>query len=597
MTKLLQATNDPNKYETTLTITGFGGFGKTTTVISLCHNPIINEHFTDGFIVIELGPKSTDPSVKLSQLHHLLTGEYLKQCDINHAEQEIKQLTREYFRKLLVIIDDVWHFEDAEPLVKAFSNCKTILTTRMKNIEQYIPSTQSVTIGPMTQTEAVSLLTIGVIDSNQLSQEDVNLLHEISQDVHLWPLLLSLIRGQLSHNLKQYRLPYHKAIQNVQAKLRHNGLKAFDMDNLKSRKLAVKVCIEVTLELLIKLSDKLKTIILYNGIGTSFPKDVLPRLWNISEQKASEAIDTLWDYGLVQYTDTTISPNIKQQDLVEVHAVISQYIIECMDSKEVDNFYADIHRNLESINKGIQLTFYRSRGVLNISSLTPMDYLKFRRDEIECVRFITALRAFNMFTVSDPHHVILTLQEIKDAVMYVPYLLPSVDEKINLLTDECKQTLQDAHKICRRFNQTVQRNLYEKEYEKLIKSIEEFIITYPLFDVTQKAINMVKKIITYCNGELLKFMIISCEKLQVKTRDYHPGNLVILPIFKIDLKMHKHITSSLLNGSSDIELTYHYIRSGKYGEEQKLVKSNYYNFKLPEAAPNYAQLLNYLSRR
>ena len=34
-TKLLQATIDPNKYETTLTITGAGGFGKTTTIISL----------------------------------------------------------------------------------------------------------------------------------------------------------------------------------------------------------------------------------------------------------------------------------------------------------------------------------------------------------------------------------------------------------------------------------------------------------------------------------------------------------------------------------------------------------------------------------
>ena len=593
MTKLLQATNDPNKYETTLTITGFGGFGKTTAVISLCHNPIITEHFTDGFIVIELGPKSIDPSVKLSQLHHLLIGEYLKPCDINHAEQEIKQLTNEYFRKLLVIIDDVWHFEDAEPLVKAFSNCKTILTTRMKNIEQYIPSTQSVTIGPMTQTEAVSLLTIGVIDSSQLSQEDVNLLHELSQDVHLWPLLLSLIRGQLSHNLKQYRLPYQEAIQKVQAKLRHNGLKAFDMNNLGSRNLAVKVCIEVTLELLMKLiSDKLKTIILYNGIGTSFPKDALHCLWDVSKQQASEAIDTLWDYGLVQFTNTNISPNIMQQDFVEVHAVISQYIIESMDSEEVDNFYADMNKILKSINKGIQLTFYQSRKVSKLSSLTYVDYLKFKRDEIECVRFISALKAFNMFTVSEPHHVILTLQKIKDALMYAPYLLPLVDEEINLLTDNCKQTLKDAHKICRKLNQTVQRNLYEKEYEKLIKSFEEFIITYPLFDLTQKAINMVKKIITYCNGELLEFMIISCEKLQVKTRDYHPGNLVILPIVKIDLKMHKRITSSLLNGSSDIELTYSYIRSGKYGEEHQLVKDNYYKFKLPEVAPNHAQLLD-----
>ena len=224
-TKLLQATNDPNKYETTLTITGAGGFGKITTVISLCHNHDVQEQFNDGFVFIELGPQATDPSIKLRAIYDLLTDE---QCDINVVEQEINQLTSDYYRNLLVIIDDVWHVEDADPLVKAFSNCKTILTTRMNDIEQYIPSKQSVIIGPMMEDEAISLLTSGVIDSSQLSQEDVSLLNEISQDVHLWPLLLSLIRGQLSHNLKKHHLSYHKAIQNVQAKLHHKGLTAFD---------------------------------------------------------------------------------------------------------------------------------------------------------------------------------------------------------------------------------------------------------------------------------------------------------------------------------------------------------------------------------
>ena len=185
-TKLLQATTDPNKYETTLTITGAGGFGKTTTVTSLCHYPAVKERFTDGFVVIELGPQATDPSIKLSQLYHLLTGESLKHCDIIHAEQEIKQLTSDYYCNLLVIIDDVWHIEDAEPLVKVFSNCTTILTTRMDDIEQYIPSKLSVIVGPMTNAEAISLLTSGVIDSSQISQEDVSLLDELAQDVHLW---------------------------------------------------------------------------------------------------------------------------------------------------------------------------------------------------------------------------------------------------------------------------------------------------------------------------------------------------------------------------------------------------------------------------
>ena len=382
-TKLLQATNDPNKYGTTLTITGAGGFGKTTTAISLCHHHVVKEQFTDGFVFIELGPQATDPSIKLSQLYHLLTGEYLKQCDINHAEQEINQLTSHYYRNLLVIIDDVWHVEDAEPLVKAFSNCKTILMTRMNDVEQYIPSKQLVIIGPMMEDEAISLLTSEVIDSSQLAQEDVSLLNEISQDVHLWPLLLSLIRGQLSHNLKQYHLSYHKAIQNVQAKLHHKGLTAFDKNNIetvkKGRTLAVKACIEITLELLTKsLSDKIKTLILYIGIGTSLQIAVLNNLWNISKQEAEDTVDVLWAYGLVQFTDITISPNNIKQHCVEVHAVISQYIIECMNSNETLTLSAFVNgsNTAQSVNKGLLLTFQQSYGVHDPSSLTAMDYLE-----------------------------------------------------------------------------------------------------------------------------------------------------------------------------------------------------------------------------
>ena len=61
-----------------------------------------------------------------------------------------------------------------------------------------IPSKQLVVIGPMTQHEAITLLTSGVIDNSQLSQEDVSLFDVLAQDVHLWPLLLSLIRRQLA---------------------------------------------------------------------------------------------------------------------------------------------------------------------------------------------------------------------------------------------------------------------------------------------------------------------------------------------------------------------------------------------------------------
>ena len=138
----------------------------------MCHQAVVKEQFTDGVIFIELGPQATDPYIKLKAIYNLLTD---KQCDINVVEQKIHQVTNDYYHNLLVIIDDVWYVEDVEPLVKAFSNCKTILTTRMNDIEHYIPSKTSVVVGPMKQDEAISLLTSGITDSKQLSQEDTSI--------------------------------------------------------------------------------------------------------------------------------------------------------------------------------------------------------------------------------------------------------------------------------------------------------------------------------------------------------------------------------------------------------------------------------------
>ena len=591
--KLLHVKNDPSKHETTITITGAGGFGKTTTVISLCYHPIVHNQFSDGFLFIELGPQATDAGIKLRAIYNLLSVSD-QQCDINVVEQKVNQLTWEYYRNLLVIIDDVWHVEDAVPLVKAFSNCKIILTTRMKDIEQFIPSQNSVTIGPMIMSEAISLLTKGIIDNSQLSQEDVSLLNELAQDVHLWPLLLSLIRGQLSHNLKQCHLSYHEAIQNLQTKLHHKGLTAFDKTTIsKSRKLAVKACIEMTLELLTpSLLDKIKILILWTGIGTSLQTVVLNNLWNVSKQEAEDSVDVLWAYGLVQFTDIIISPKNIKQHCVEVHAIISQYIIECIDSKEVAALSPFGALNTYgSVNDGLILAFRQSDGVHDSSSLTAVDYLKYKLSEIENFGLRYCLKSINAYTVTDPHGAILLLQRIKEAIMSSPYtmnLLSLLDDQINSLQGECKQILKNVNKLCRKLNQSVQRNLCEQKYDKLIQAVEEFIKNYPLCIIAQKAVTMMKRIIPYCDGELLHYITRKYEGLQRKTSDYHYITILMLPFIKLFIKQHNKITSSIHNGSPDIEVTYHYFMSGKCDEEVELVHT-YHLIKLQEVAPNYVE--------
>ncbi|XP_065894589.1 uncharacterized protein [Dysidea avara] len=589
VTKLCQSTIDPHSYETSLTVTGAGGFGKTSIVTALCHHPVIKEQFKDGVVFIELGPQATDPSMKLKGLHNLLTDE---QCDVNVIEQQINQLTSLYCRNLLVIIDDVWHVEDAEPIVKAFSNCKIVLTTRMNDIDQYIPTKQVVSVGPMEQSEAISLLTSGVIDISQLSQEDVNSLDELAQDVHLWPLLLSLIRGQLSHNLKRRSLLPHEGIQSVKTKLYDKGLTGFDRNNIeKSRKYAVKVCIDVTLELLTKsLSDKIKSLILWTGIGTSLPTKVLHNLWNVTEQEASDNIDILWVYGLVQFSDTIIPPHNNKQHCVEAHAVISHYIFDCMDSNEVQTLSPITGLGTStSILLGIKQQFQSSCGVHNLASLTVVDYLKYKLSEIENLLLPSYLKRVNLCTINDPHIVILTLERLQNALKIstkIKKFLPSLCEKINSLISECHKTLKDVHRLSRELNQNVQHCLTHKNYDNLIQTMQAFIINYPIGLVAQQAIMLIKKVIPLCSGKLLHFVTEKCEQLHMMTPEYHHITLMYLPHIQIFTKCFQQINNSLKAGPPLINTMYHYYKGKKYDEELDLSETNRL-IKLQEVAPNW----------
>ena len=555
----------------------------------MCHHHIVQEQFTDGFVFIELGPQATNPSIKLSKIYSLLTDG--KQCDINNIEHKIDQLVGKYCHNLLVIIDDVWHVEDAEPLVKAFSNCKTILTTRINNIKQHIPSKQSIVIGPMTEDEAICLLTGGVIDSNHLSQEDVNLLEKLAQDVHLWPLLLSLIKGQLSHNVNNQRFSYHTAIKSLQANLHLKGLTAFDKNNIEkthtSRRIAVKACIEMTFELLTKLLlNRITSLILWTGIGASLETALLSSLWNISKEDAEDTVDVLCAHGLVQLNIK--SSNNNTQHFVEVHAVISQYIIECEDSQQILLLSPCGGLNtVHSINEESKRRFITSYREQNTFSLEPMVYFRYQLGVIEMFWLPFLLKKFNLYTIIDPHVCIVRLQEIINDLKLLQCCnnLKSFEKEANSLIGNCKQNVKIIHSLCRKLNQTAQKNLYEKDYDKLIRTVEEFAKTSPSCAIAQKAVTIVKKIMPYCKGKLLHAMKLRCEDLQMQTYEYHIGTLKTLPYIKLLIKVHKQITNSLMTESTDFEL-YHYIRDGKFDEEEEILHDNYL-IKIQEVAPIY----------
>ena len=310
----------PGEECTTVTLVGAGGFGKTTMALYICHHRDVKDVFTNGIIFIELGPEPCDPTQILNDYYCQMTCRDFR--FINNVEEEIQNITKQY-KNILVIIDDVWKVEDARPLVKAFCYCKIILTTRIPNID--IPSKQTIQISSMSLKESVSLMTSGILEYNDLSKEDIKLINELAQSTHQWPLLLSLIRGQLQHSLKQSKTTVKAAILDVQSNLATKGLEAFDVEgNPSNRQHSVRACIEVSLGLLDKpLRDKLLSLILYTGIGGSLPMRAVQCLWDVSNEAAKKTISLLEQFGLVCTKSST-----KQMSPIYMHSTayhISQY--------------------------------------------------------------------------------------------------------------------------------------------------------------------------------------------------------------------------------------------------------------------------------
>ena len=571
-------------YMTTLTVTGAGGFGKTTLVTALCYHPTIQSQFTNGFVLVELGPQASDPSVKLSQLYHLLTGKYLKPGDANYAEQEINQLIANYYQNLLVIIDDVWHVEDAEPIVKAFSHCKIVLTTRMNDIEEFIPTNERVTVGPMEPNEAVRLLTSGVIDFNKISDEDMKLLDNLAQEVHLWPLILALIRGQLFHNLKHFNLSHHEAIETVQAKLHNNGLTAFDKNNIesvnRSRKFAVKICIEITLKLLSQReAENFRSLVLATGVGNSLPTKALHYLWNVSEKEAKDKVDNLWAYGIVRFTNNIIPPYNKMQHCVEVHAVISQYIFENLDGEQV--FRLSPYGGLgtaQILKHGLELLFQQAYGVRDVSSLTPIEYLKYTQSKIECDLLPYYYKKIDMRRIYEVHFIKKKIQQMQGILMSSVNIISVVslfNEQVSPIISECDKLSNQIYMLSRELKQTVERYLNEQNYDRLIEAIENNCYNSSIGLLAQKVVNIIKNFISYCEPQHFNVIIKYCEYLQKITPDYNMVSHKLMPYIKLHIELHHKIRDALQRGSPQIEATYHYCTAGKYEEEFDLVHTNF----------------------
>jgi len=581
-TAIVNAKKSSSDCNPTVTISGSGGFGKTTLVQAVCHHELVKKHFTDGFMFVDIGPQYSDPAAQLHQFYHLLTnGKSLPRGDLAFVIEEIRNFTSIYFQKLLVLIDDVWDINDASPVLQAFSSCKTILTSRIANICELVKSEEYITVDSMTHLEAATLLTTGIVDLKILPEATLKLLENLAEDVQLWPLLLSLVRGLFKSSQRLYSHSFEQHIQYVQRKIQDKGLTALDKEyhnKASIRNRAIKACVEASLDLLLQHEkDMFKAIILFTGIGSSVPVQVLHVLWKINEKESKQFLEKLRTYGLIMPKKLLIPPHYNEQECTEIHASISTFIIRALESDEVVKLSIEYYGATPIID-ALTNAFDQSFG-RHPAQLGQEEFLLYWKTRLEHDVLVYYLRRINMSALIDPHRVNFIIKQIEKVFLQIPMMSQYGAELVSELettAEESLKTLTKAPKLSQQLNQAAQQCLYENDSVKLFATLEDYCINYPIGKIAGKSAEICKKMIIYMKELSYNSPYLQSQyhHLKLLTPEYHEvtGSSIVLARVDLHLDLYNQVCSALQSKTpSEIQAVNDYVKGGRFKEEEYFI--------------------------
>ena len=578
-----------------LLVTGAAGYGKSTLIIALCNHNSIREKFANHIIFISLGPQANNPVTKLKKLYFDLTGISNEGVNISEIKVKIKKIIKNCSHNILVVIDDVWHFEDAEPILSAFDKCNVVLSSRKTDMCQLanMNCIKTIDTQQMNLDEAISLLSYNLPEYKMKLNKEA--LEELAEDARLWPLLLFLVRGQLCHYRKQFNLSCRDSIKCVKSQLHYRGLTAFDKQySGTNRSRSAKICIELTLQLLTEDDiNRFKSLILYAGIGGLYPKLALYSLWNVSKENAEKTANKLFAYGLLSSKHIVLPSYCKvNKDLhcVVTHAVISQYIIDSIMVDQVAELSPHIFSGAENpILKELTCLFKNNYGANDLSQFTPRDYLLYTMHLIEHVVIPYYLKMITMHALHDPYLMLLMLQRLQTTINSSSNewdILLKFSEKIVMLNSECNALLRNSYNSNRTLNKNIEQDLFEKNYDAMTKTLENYSSTASIGSVASKCIELVKQIMPNAENTLIENFEFLIQMLLMRTHEYHPVNMEKLPLIQKYISLHKEISEVLEKRTDKIWKLYTSLTiEGNFNKELESITENYI-ITLKRVAPN-----------
>jgi len=220
----------------TTAIHGAGGFGKTALAIELCYDEQVREQFPEGILWVQMRD-TLDDDGRLKEIRDVLRrwtrAEPPAFETVAKAGQHLIELLNG--RRVLLVVDDVWHSGDLSPFQGLSSAAALLVTTRDSRT---LPrQTVAVHVDAMEIPEAVRLLGAGLPAGAE--EELKALVARLGE----WPLLLKLVNRQVASWIGK-GLALHEAISRAENALKAKGLTYFDPKDAKDRSQAVALTLE-----------------------------------------------------------------------------------------------------------------------------------------------------------------------------------------------------------------------------------------------------------------------------------------------------------------------------------------------------------------
>jgi len=194
-------------------LNGLPGVGKTSLALTLAHDTEVQEHFQHGILWVGLGthPEKQELLSRWGVLLGLPAGDI---AGIKNYDEWVRTLRALIgMRRMLLIIDDAWHVDDALMFLVGGPNCAYVVTTRFPQIGIQIAANKATVISELSEGDGITLLARFV---PELVKRDPATAQSLVRSVGALPLALVLMGKYLrSHAYNEQPRRLRNAIQYV----------------------------------------------------------------------------------------------------------------------------------------------------------------------------------------------------------------------------------------------------------------------------------------------------------------------------------------------------------------------------------------------